>query len=106
MPQSARRMWRPTPMSPASKTLSVTQLLILSAAAQRHDHTVLPAGLRARGVSRERLLASLLKRGLVEEQRTRDVALSWRRGERSQRYALRLSEAGLAAVGGGEEDAR
>jgi len=84
---------------------SVAQLLILSTAGRPNDHTILPAGLRARGASRERLLASLLKRGLVEEQTTRDAALSWRRDERRQRYALRLSEAGLAAVGGGEEAA-
>jgi hypothetical protein len=87
-----------TPFSP-------DQILILATAARRSDRTVVPrpAGLRARGAVRQRLLAALLERGLVEELPTKsdvDEGLAWRRDERGRHRALRLTSAGLATVAG------
>ena len=88
-------------MTTPSTTLSVAQLLILSTAAQRPDRMVLPlpARLRARGASQRSLLASLLKLLLVEELPTGDPALGWRQAEDDRHVALRLTEAGLTALG-------
>jgi hypothetical protein len=85
----------------ATKTLSAAQLLILSAAAQRPDRMALPlpAGLRARGAARRALLASLLEASLLEERPTEDGALSWRQDGGGQHHALRITAAGLAAIG-------
>jgi hypothetical protein len=87
-----------------TKTLSVAQLLVLTTAAQRPDHMVLPlpAGLRAHGAVQRKLLTSLLKLGLVEERSTEDQALSWRRDEQGHCHALRITAAGLEAIGGTE----
>ena len=84
--------------------LSVAQLLVLSTAAQRPDHLVLPLPptLRVRGATQQRLLASLLKAALVEELPVSDGALAWRQDESGQRFALRLTAKGLAALAGEE----
>jgi hypothetical protein len=87
------------------KPLSMPQLLILSTAAQRPNRMILPlpSTLRARGASQHRLPASLLKLGLVEGLPATEAALSWRTNDDGQRYALRLTEVGLAAVTGPTE---
>ena len=89
-------------MPDTAKTLSAAQVLVLTTAARRPARMALPlpAGLRARGAARRALLASLLERGLVEERPTDDQALSWRRDGRGRHQALRITAAGLAAVGG------
>jgi hypothetical protein len=81
-----------------AKTPSSAQLLILTAAAQRPDHMALPpaTNLRVRGAARR----ALLQPGLVEEHPTEDRTLSWRRDGRGHHHALRITAAGLAAVGG------
>jgi uncharacterized protein DUF3489 len=89
----------------SAPALSADQLLILATAARRSDRLVepRPAGLRARGAVRRRLLAALLERSLVEEPPTKDEVdegLAWRRDERGRHRALRLTPAGLAAVAG------
>jgi uncharacterized protein DUF3489 len=86
--------------------LSADQLLILGTAARRRDRLVVPrpAGLRARGAVRRRLLAALLERGLAEERPTKDEGLAWRPDERGRHRALRLTPAGLAAVAGPAAD--
>lgn len=83
------------------RSLSVAQVLILSTAGHRSDRMVLPfpAGLRARGASQQRLIASLLKHGLVEEVTTALPTLSWRQDGQGGLYALLITTAGLAAVG-------
>jgi hypothetical protein len=85
-----------------TKPLSIAQLLILSTAAQRADHMVLPlpAGLRARGASQKTLLTSLVRLGLIEEQPTGDAALSWRCDGCGQHHALCLTQAGLVTIMG------
>ena len=89
-------------MPDTAKTLSAAQLLVLTAAARRPEPMALPppAGLRVRGGAKRTLLASLLERGLVEERPIDDAALSWRRDGRGRHQALRITAAGLAAVGG------
>jgi DNA-binding MarR family transcriptional regulator len=90
-----------TAASPAiGKMLSVAQLLVLSTAAQRPDHMLLPlpSTLRLRGGGQTKLLAALVKAGLAEEVTVSDDALCWRRDADDQRIGLRLTEAGLAAV--------
>ena len=80
--------------------LTAAQLIVLHTAAQRPDHMVLPPPptLRARGASLRQLLASLLKAALVEEHPVNDGTLSWRQGKSGQRFGLRLTAKGLAAV--------
>lgn len=83
------------------KTLSVAQLLVLSTAAQRPDHVVLPLPptVRARGSAQRNLLSALLKMQLVEEFSLDDAARAWRTDGSGQNFGLRLTAAGLAAAG-------
>jgi hypothetical protein len=89
-------------MTKIAIALSSAQLLILTTAAARADHAVmpLPIELRARGASRQRVVASVLRLTLAEEVPTDDYALSWRQDDDGQRYTLRLTKEGLVAVGG------
>ena len=81
--------------------------LLLATATQRRDRLVVPrpAGLRARGAVRQRLLAALLERGLVEERPAKDEGLAWRRDERGRHRALRLTAVGMAAANAPAADA-
>lgn len=83
-----------------SKPLSVAQLLVLTAAAQRPNHMVLPlpTTLRARGGGQIKLLTALLKAALVEEVPVSDDTMCWRRDADAQRIGLHLTAAGLTAV--------
>src|ERR1700734_1872018 len=87
-----------TKSSGSAHKLSDTQLVLLSAAAQRDDHclTTMPKlkGGAARNVA-ERLIAV----GLVEEIKAKAGTPIWRRDEEiSQSFALRLTAAGLEAI--------
>jgi DNA-binding MarR family transcriptional regulator len=66
------------------KNLTVAQLLVLTAAAQRPDHLILPlpAKLRVRGGARRTLLAALLKMNFIEEFPIDDASLAGRSGGR------------------------
>jgi hypothetical protein len=83
------------------KALTVAQLLVLTTAAERPDHLILPlpAKLRVRGGAQRNLLATLLKMGLVEEFPIDDASRAWRTDEADHHLALRLTTAGLAAAG-------
>ena len=83
------------------KTLTVAQLLVLTTAAQRSDHLLLPlpAELRVRGGAQRNLLAALLKMNLVEEFPIEDASVTWRTDEGDQHLALRLTTAGFVATG-------
>jgi hypothetical protein len=89
------------------KNLTVAQLLVLTAAAQRPDHLILPlpAKLRVRGGARRTLLAALLKMNFIEEFPIDDASLAWRTVEVDHHCALRLTIAGLAAAGIPDSDA-
>ena len=77
--------------------LSDTQLLILSSASQRTDHTaVLPANLK--GSAAKKVVDRLLKEKLLQELRAKDDMPVWRRGDDNRPYSLRITNAGLRAI--------
>ncbi|PPB79378.1 uncharacterized protein DUF3489 [Albidovulum inexpectatum] len=86
--------------------LSDTQLVILSAAAQRDDRNVLPLPGSLRGGAAHKVIDALLRRGLVEATPTdhfakADPALNriWRNDEDGRAILLRITDAGLAHIG-------
>ncbi|MBK5933564.1 uncharacterized protein DUF3489 [Rhodovulum imhoffii] len=86
--------------------LSDTQLVILSAAAQREDRNVLPLPGSLRGGAAAKVVGALLKRALIAETRTdsrakADAALNriWRNDEDGNAILLHINNAGLAAIG-------
>src|SRR3981189_322078 len=77
--------------------LSDTQLMILSSASQRTDHTaVLPANLK--GGAANKVVSKLLNEKLLQELRAKDDMPVWRRGDDNRPYALRITKAGLKAI--------
>ena len=89
------------------KALTTAQLLVLTTAAQRSDHLILPlpAKLRVRGGAQRNLLAALLKMNLVEEFPIHDSSAAWRTDKAGHYLALRLTTAGLVAAGIPDSDA-
>ena len=86
--------------------LSDTQLVILSAAAQREDRNVLPLPGSLRGGAATKVVAALLSRGLIAETATdsrtkADAALNriWRNDDYGNAILLHITDAGLAAIG-------
>ncbi|PPB79372.1 uncharacterized protein DUF3489 [Albidovulum inexpectatum] len=86
--------------------LSDTQLVILSAAAQREDRNVLPLPGSLRGGAAQKVIGALMKRGLIAEtftdsQTKADPALNriWRNDEDGCAILLHITNAGLAAIG-------
>lgn len=86
--------------------LSDTQLVILSAAAQREDRNVLPLPGSLRGGAAAKVVGALLKRGLIAETATdnqtkADAALNriWRNDEDGNAILLHITDAGLAVIG-------
>ena len=86
--------------------LSDTQLVILSAAAQRDDRNVLPLPGSLRGGAAQKVIGALMKRGLIAEtftdsQTKADPALNciWRNDEDGCAILLHITEAGLTVIG-------
>lgn len=86
--------------------LTDTQLIILSAAAQRDDRNVLPLPGSLRGGAAHKVIGALLRPGLVEETPTdrfakADPALNriWRNDKDGRAILLRITDAGLATIG-------
>jgi hypothetical protein len=86
--------------------LSDTQLVILSAAAQREDRNALPLPGSLRGGAAAKVVGALLKRGLIAETTTdsrtkADAALNriWRNDADGNAILLHITDAGLAAIG-------
>ncbi|MCT8159384.1 DUF3489 domain-containing protein [Pseudoruegeria sp. SHC-113] len=86
--------------------LSDTQLVILGAAAQRDDRNVLPLPGSLRGGAAQKVIGSLLKRGLIAETVTDQLAKAdpalnriWRNDEDGCAILLHVTDAGLAAIG-------
>ncbi len=86
--------------------LSDTQLVILSAAAQRDDRNVLPLPGSLRGGAAQKVIGALLKRGLIAETVTDQLAKAdpalnriWRNDEDGCAILLHITDAGLAAIG-------
>ena len=91
--------------------LSDTQLLILSAAARRDDRNVLPLPGSLRGGAASKVVGALISRGLIAECATdsmtkADPALNrvWRNDGEGRAILLRITDAGLAAIGVETED--
>ena len=82
--------------------LTDTQLVILSAASQREDRGVeLPANVR--GKAGGKIVDKLIRAGLLEEVRASGSLPVWRRDDESGAIALRITSAGLAAIGTADE---
>lgn len=86
--------------------LSDTQLVILSAAAQREDRNVLPLPGSLRGGAAQKVIGALMKRGLIAETvadqlAKADSALNriWRNDEEGCAILLHVTDVGLAAIG-------
>ena len=86
--------------------LSDTQVIILSAAAQRSDGNLLPLPGSLRGGAATKVVGALLARGLIREQitdspRKADAALNtvWRNEDDGRGVLLFITPAGLAAIG-------
>ena len=82
--------------------LTDTQLVILSAAAQRKDGAVLPLpkSLKTKGAAVTKTLDGLRKKGLLEEKPASREAASWREGKDGRRMMLVITKAGLGALDG------
>jgi len=81
--------------------LADTQLVILSTASQRGDGAALPLpkSLKLQGGAVNRVLKSLLKKGLLDEQPAGPADAAWRESKDGQRLTLVLTDAGRAAIG-------
>jgi hypothetical protein len=85
--------------------LSDTQLIVLSAAAQREDRCLV-APKTLRGGAAQKFAQKLLAAGLVKEIKAKPSAPVWRRDEEAaQPYSLKLTSAGLKAIAVEEQGA-
>ena len=83
--------------------LTDTQLVLLSAASQREDHGIELAP-HLKGGAAQKLVRKLVSEGLIEEVRASGSLPVWRRDDDNQPVALRITQAGLAAIrAGGKE---
>jgi hypothetical protein len=94
------------PKTPKSK-LSDTALLILRTAAERKDRLVfpLPESLTSSDKEAEKTVKDLLARGLIEKCRAKLEDAIWRTDEQQRHLTLRVTSAGLHAIGSPEEKA-
>ena len=77
-----------------------TQLVTLSAAAQREDRCI-AAPPNLKGAAAQKFAAKLVAAGLVEEIKAKPGAHVWRRDDATgEAYALKLTAAGLKAISG------
>jgi hypothetical protein len=81
--------------------LTDTQLVILSTASQRGDGAVLPLpkSVKLQGSAVNRVLKSLLKNALLDEQPAGRDGTAWRESKDGQRLTLVITDAGRAAIG-------
>ena len=88
--------------------LSDTQLVILTAAAQRSNLLAVPLPQNLKGGAAQKVVASLLKQGLLEEidADTRSGEPVWRKTGDGHGVTLAITEQGLAAIGIEPENAR
>ncbi len=82
--------------------LTDTQLVILSAAANREDRAVLPLpkSLKIKGSAVTNTLEALRKKGLLEEKLASRDAIAWRQGKDGRRMMLVITDAGRQAIDG------
>jgi DNA-binding MarR family transcriptional regulator len=81
--------------------LTDTQLVILSAAAERDGGTVLPMpkSLKVNKAAATKTIKNLINRGLISEQPAARDDEVWREAEDGGRLKLVITDAGLAAIG-------
>ena len=87
---------------PGKPKLSDAQLVILSAAAQRPDGSLLPLpdSLASKGAALNRVMIDILgKRKLAEERPTAKGSPEWRRNQEGQSIGLFITKSGLLALG-------
>jgi len=84
--------------------LTDTQLVLLSAAAQRDDGAV-EIGPKLKGSAAQKVLSKLMSEHLIEEIPAQGALPVWRRDEDKGALALRITERGLAAIGAEEDGA-
>src|SRR5438105_37007 len=77
--------------------LTDTQLVVLSAAAQREDRGIELAP-KLKGGAAQKLVRKLLSECLIEEVHAAGSLPVWRRNEDNQPLALRITKLGLAAI--------
>ena len=78
--------------------LTDTQLVLLSAAAQREDGAV-EIGPSLKGAASRKVIGKLLSEDLIEETPAQGSLPVWRRDPDEGQFALRITEGGLAAIG-------
>ena len=90
----------PKTSSPTAK-LSDSQLVILSAAGQRADGSLVPfpQNLTVKGAALGKIVETLCKRKLVEERKVINGAPEWRRDDENRPLGLFVTNAGLLAIG-------
>jgi Protein of unknown function (DUF3489) len=101
-PASGRRAMMEAAMPKAQKPkLTDTQLVILTAAGQRDDYSLLPfpQSLTVKGAALDKVIATLRKRKLAEERRIVDGAPEWRRDADNWPQGLFITTNGLLALG-------
>ena len=79
--------------------LSDAQLVVLSAASQRDDRSVLPLTLKHKGAAADKVLNSLLRSSLIEECPAGLNDEVWRQADDGTRLALRATPAAFEALG-------
>lgn len=79
--------------------LSDTQLIILNTACQRADRRVLPLPAKLKGGAAEKVIASLIAKGLVEEGQAEFSDPVWRTAEDDQRLTLVLTPRAFEELG-------
>ena len=82
--------------------LTDTQLVILSAAAGRESHAVLPLpkSLKVNKGAAATVLKTLIKKGLIEESPAAPGDEHWRKDEAGYKIAINITDAGLASLDG------
>src|SRR6202040_2569347 len=95
--QTERRILTMSPKKLSPNNLTSTQLVLLSAAAQREDGAIELAP-NLKGGAADKVVSKLLRDGLIEEIPARGALPIWRRDEEKE-AALRITTCGLAAIG-------
>ena len=92
----------------ATVKLSDSQLVILSAAAQRTDGSLLPfpQSVSVKGAALGRVVENLCKRKFAEERNVVNGAPEWRRDEDRRPFGLFITNAGLLALGVDTEETK